>query len=141
MPNRFSATATGNEQPNIWFTLLKGYLISIVLSIILFAIASFVMLFTTVPQSAIRYICIAVSLISILIGGWTAGKSLKNRGWLWGAIIGVFYFLVLFICSCIAASSFTFSAMTVSMILFGFVAGALGGIIGVNLQSGKKKRR
>jgi putative membrane protein (TIGR04086 family) len=71
--------------------------------------------------------------LSIAFGGMLAAKSSKKVGWLKGGITGVVYVLFAFMISSLFGGSILMGSIIFSDILLGVIAGAVGGIIGVNV--------
>ena len=76
---------------------------------------------------------IFISSMSILIGGYLIGKSMKSKGIIYGACFGLCYMLVLYLISSVQNMNFLISLEAVLMILAGILGGMIGGILGVNL--------
>ena len=51
-----------------------------------------------------------------------------------GGIIGFIYVLIIYILSSLLGNSFTLNIYSIIMVISGIVAGAIGGIVGVNLK-------
>lgn len=76
-------------------TLIITYLISaLLLAALAFALYRF-----RLPEPQISLGVNAVYVLSCLAGGLIAGKVLKSRRFLWGLLIGVLYFALLFLVS------------------------------------------
>lgn len=73
-----------------------------------------------------------VHAIAVLFGGIVSGKRAKQKGWYQGALTGVLYVLLLLLISFLAMDT-SLGLQEWGLILPGFVIGAIGGMIGVNL--------
>jgi len=88
-------------------------------------------------QLSERAVNISIVVIYVLVcffAGFITGKKMVHRRFLWGGIIGMVYFLVLFVISWIAGQSFpemtmkfgsTFFLCTASAMLGGMVSGSV----------------
>ena len=59
-------------------------------------------------------------------------STIKKNGIINGAIIGVIYIITIYILSSIIEGTFSLNRYSIMMIIGSILAGALGGIIGVN---------
>ncbi|MDU4697618.1 MULTISPECIES: TIGR04086 family membrane protein [Paenibacillus] len=73
-----------------------------------------------------------VHAVAVLFGGIVSGKRAKQKGWYQGALTGALYVLLLLLISFLAMDT-SLGLQEWGLILPGFVIGAIGGMIGVNL--------
>ena len=118
--------------------LLRGLITALILSVVLIAVSALLMLFLPFNDSYLRPAAIAVSVICTLIGGRAAAAK-NGRAWLSGGIVGLAYFLILFILSLIFLAGTPLSPMVFVMLAAGFVCGAIGGIIGGNSRHRRRR--
>lgn len=121
------------EKKSIIIPIVKGVLISYVLTLLLIAIYSLILAKTGVPESTIPTCMVVICILSILIGSSLCNKKIKERGFINGAIVGLSYILILYLLSSIFVTGFGMSGLSIVTILFCILAGILGGIVGVNL--------
>lgn len=76
----------------------------------------------------------AITLFSVGLAGALCAKSGRRRGWLMGGICGLLYMAVLYIAGYLVFGEFEFGAQSVMRIIYGVLAGIIGGIIGINLK-------
>lgn len=119
-----------NKNPLI--SIIKGTLISFLVTIITLTIFSVLLVYTDLSEDTIKPVIITVTGISILMGSSIETRNLRRNGLITGGGIGAIYILVIFCISSIMNSSFLLSLNSVIMICVGIVGGILGGIIGVN---------
>ncbi len=115
-------------------SILKGFLISLVLSLIFVWIYALVLVKTNIQENTITPVIIVISGISILIGSSISCLHVKKNGILNGMSVGAIYFISLYVLSSIALCGFSFNIKSVIMILIGIILGGIGGIIGVNIS-------
>lgn len=113
-------------------SVIIGLAFSMILSVVLIFIFAWILFSSSMPESASGAIIFAVSLVSAFAGGLVCARMTKNRGLIFGALIGFLYFAVLYVISCFLGMRPDFAPASVSMIIFGIGSGALGGVIGVN---------
>lgn len=110
--------------------ILKETLIQMVVSVILVAIAAFVVLKISPTESTVKIIILVIYGISSFVGGFVLGKVMEKRKFLWGAAAGAIYIGLLLLVSLIAKGSL--NAGTVNMvtgIIVSLAAGMVGGML------------
>jgi putative membrane protein (TIGR04086 family) len=122
-------------------SILKGVLVSYVITIPTFVVFAFILSNTNYPEKYIMPVVIITTVISILFAGLTATKSIRSKGWLNGAIVGLLYVCILYMLSSIVFKDFSIDKNVVSISILGALAGIAGGIIGVNLKKNSKLKR
>ncbi len=113
-------------------TILKGTMISILLTLILLFVFAIVLTYTTVAENTIPAVIIVITAISLLIGSSIVGRRAKRNGLMNGAIIGMIYLSLIYVISSILGGSFSIGIKSIIMIIVGIFFGILGGIVGVN---------
>lgn len=88
---------------------------------------------TDMKESELGTYAMIVHGCSSLAGGFTCGKRSFRRGWYNGALLGVLYGIIVIIVSFLAVNA---SISLHSLLMLGVVllAGALGGMVGVNMS-------
>lgn len=77
---------------------------------------------------------IFISSFSVLVGAFLASKKIKEKGIVFGSILGLTYMLVLYLTSGILNGNFGVTLNVLYMFIGGIIGGAIGGILGVNLK-------
>lgn len=113
--------------------IVKGSIISILISLILLFIASLILTYTNIGENAIPIIIIIISALSIFTGSLLASKNIKKRGILNGSAVGAIYIITLYLLSSIAITGFSLNLKSFIMLITAIIAGTIGGIVGVNL--------
>lgn len=114
--------------------ILKGSVISILLTIILLTIYAALLSFTSISENTMVPVILVITGISILIGSSLSSINIKSRGMLNGGLVGLIYILFIYILSSIFLSRFNVGINSILMILVGIVTGMIGGIIGINMK-------
>ena len=112
--------------------ILIGALVAIGITIIGLIIFSILLTYTSIGENTILPVCIITSAISILIGSTLSTSSLKKNGIINGALIGIIYIFAIYLLSSIIEGDFSLSIKSIIMIIACIIAGAIGGVIGVN---------
>ena len=118
---------TGNTESNNITKILKGSVISIILTIIGLLVYSIILANTEIGESTVNYIVMGITSISILIGSILSISKIEKKGILNGAIVGGIYVIVIYLLSSINFSS-------IILMVVSIIAGMIGGIIGVNIK-------
>jgi len=113
-------------------TILKGTMISILLTFILLFIFAGILTYTSATENTIPAVIIVITAISLLIGSSVVGRKAKRNGLMNGAIIGTIYLLLIYIISSILGGGFGMGLKSIIMIIVGIFFGILGGVVGVN---------
>lgn len=91
--------------------------------------------FNIINDKIISIFKILIPLISLFIGGIIIGKSSKNKGWLEGLKLGLFFSVFLLIFNFLAFSnSFKFKYLLFYLIII--ISSIFGSMIGINRKKG-----
>ena len=121
-----------SESGNNIKKIVKGSIISIVITLIALVIFAGFLTYTSISESTIPTVTIIIAVISILIGSSLSMTTIRKNGIVNGAIIGLIYIAVIYLLSSIIEKDFSLNKYSMAMIISSALAGALGGIIGVN---------
>lgn len=119
---------TTNNIKNIF----KGSVVAILISIILLFSFATALTYTKLSERTMPIIVIMITCISILIGSQFTTSKMKKSGIFYGSIVGIIYILFLYLVSSIITKNFSLSFYGVIMSILAIIAGAIGGIIGIN---------
>lgn len=108
--------------------LLTAFAITIPVLFILAAILTF----TDFPEKYKTFAVLIATLSSLLVAGFKSGVHNEKNGMAKGALTGLAYMLILYLVSSIIYNDFMLNQRSIIMIITGIIAGALGGIIGIN---------
>lgn len=123
---------TLNESGNNIKKILIGSGISIVITIIGLIIFASLLTYTSIAESTIPTVTIIITIISILIGSSICMSTVKRNGIINGVLIGLIYIGFIYILSSVIEGNFALDLKSIIMIIGAIIAGAIGGIIGVN---------
>lgn len=120
---------------NLAITLCKGVAVSFFISLTLIMILAFIrtVMENDFATEYMQYIMVAITMISIFVASLYAGCQAKSKGFIIGCCIGIIYVLIsIGIGMKSGQDSITFFAF-VNKLFAGAAAGALGGMLGINL--------
>ena len=128
-----SSVKQAPKPPVIGPPLLAGVAFSLIWLAAGALLLSFMLHFGNMPESKLGTYALLVHAVSALAGGFSSGKRSERRGWYNGGLLGGIYGLLVIIVSFLASNA---SVSWHSLLMLGavLVAGALGGMIGVNLK-------
>ena len=122
---------------NNFIKILKGSIISIIITLIMLFIFALLLAYTDMRETIITPVIICTSGISILVGSMISSKNIRKQGLINGGLVGLIYITIIYLLSSIVQGNFGLNASSIIMIATSILAGALGGIVGVNLRSRK----
>ncbi len=111
---------------------LKNLLLSILISIVLLVILSIIMSNTSMNDNILNPIVIGIVTFSLLVSAFNMTRTKKEKGIVFGSLLGFSYIIILYIISSIALMDFSLSISSLFFIILGILGGAVGGIMGVN---------
>jgi len=94
-------------------------------------LTAFLLSFTDIRESSLPYFTYAINVIGLLLGGFVAGRRCGNKGWYYGGMTGLCYFLLVLLIGFLGFDV-PMQLVTLLYLLGAFVIGAVGGIFGVN---------
>ena len=116
------------KKDNAIFLIFKGYIVSIILSLVFVFIYSFILINTSVGEKTIKPVVIGIAGISVLCGSIFSCLKIRKKGIINGVIVGALYFLSLYFLSSIVFCGFSFNISSIIMILVGILLGGIGGV-------------
>lgn len=112
--------------------IITGTLTTIALVLVGSLFTSVLLQFSSISEMSLPYFTYTVNAISILAGGWIAGKKGGQKGWYFGGLTGIAYFALIVLIGFLAFD--VTPQLNASLYLaIAFLVGALGGVVGVNM--------
>lgn len=121
-----------NESGNNIKRIIKGSVISIVITLIALVVFASLLTYTNVSEETIPVVTIIITITSILIGSTLCTLNVKKNGIINGMLVGLTYIAFIYILSSIIEGNFALNLQSIIMIIGAIISGAVGGIIGVN---------
>jgi len=94
--------------------------------------------FTNLQEHSIRLIVTIISFIALFTGGFVCGSKGKEKGWLLGSLTGILYTFIIFLSQYLGYGNIFTLEQTVYHICY-ILTAMMGGVLGVNMLSGKSK--
>jgi putative membrane protein (TIGR04086 family) len=113
------------------FALLKGLLFSYIITAFILLLLSFLMLKLDLSSAVISGGINFAYILSAFIGGFFVGKKMEQKKFLWGLVMGVFYFIVLMLISLLMnrVTPLPMGSLLTVFIICG-LSGMVGGMVG-----------
>ncbi len=121
-----------NVYGNTFFTVLKSAGIALAISFFVTVILAGLLRAAVLPEKAIYPINQAVKALAVAIGAATQIRG--EKGWLKGGLAGLLFSSLSYLAFSAIGGDFSLSWLIVVELLVAFVAGALGGALGVNAR-------
>jgi putative membrane protein (TIGR04086 family) len=114
--------------------ILTGTIYTLVIVLFGALITSLILSFTSIKETALPTFIYFINVLALFIGGFIAGKKEGRKGWYYGGLVGLSYYLIVLLLIFLGFNN----DLTIKHIynLFGsFLVSAFGGIIGVNVSN------
>ncbi len=112
--------------------ILKGTGFAVVMTLVLLLIYSCLLTYTNIKESIMPVVVTTVTALSILVGSFISSMHIKKNGLTNGALVGMIYILIIYLLSSVISGNFSVNIASIIMMATSILAGAVGGIIGVN---------
>jgi len=125
------------------FYILRGVLISLLITIpIIFATAG-VAYITDFPEEYVSPIVFSSIILSVFLSAFLSSAWQKNCGWSNGTLIGGIYMLCIIVLRSVLEGRVCLDKDSITLLLFGMLLGSLSGYAGLKfmqVSSGRKNR-
>jgi putative membrane protein (TIGR04086 family) len=123
-----------NEKSNTYMVMLKSLLICFIISFIMILIYALFLSFSSISDASMSKVTQTILIISVAIASAYGGKKTRRRGWMFGAVLGLIFSILLIPFGMAIGQAFSMDMLLVAKMLVTAAVGAIGGIIGVNLN-------
>lgn len=134
MNNKTNSIETKKEKVPFLGAIVKGSLIALSFSLIAILVFAFVLRFVAISDEVIKPINQIIKIFSIAVGVFVGLKKNYDMGLIRGLLIGIAYTIIAFVSFSILDGSMSLSITLINDLLFGAIAGAICGILAVNLK-------
>lgn len=110
-------------------SIMKVILLEYAVSVIMLMITALIMYKAGIGQKTTGYIIILIYFISNLCGGFVMGRIQKSKRLLWGGMMGILYFVILFLVSLILNGAIASGGVLLFALISSVSGGCIGGII------------
>jgi putative membrane protein (TIGR04086 family) len=112
---------------------IAGQLVIWIFILCLSFLAALFIHYTSIHSSSLYTIALMINGVSLISGGYIAGKKAGNKGWYYGGLQGIVYTLLVLLIGFLAYDSIL-KTSPFNFVISAFGISALGGIIGVNMR-------
>lgn len=113
--------------------MLAGFIYTFIIVFLGAIITSFMLAFTDTRESTLPSVVYTVNGLALFVGGFVSGKRGGEKGWYYGGMTGILYYLFIVLISFLGFDA-KLGLSHLYYLLFAFLVAAFGGIIGVNLS-------
>lgn len=114
--------------------VLKGLGYSYILTLATLLIYNLALTFTSLSGDSIAMASSVITTASSAFGGFYASKRIKEKGLIYGLIVGLMYIVCLTLIVFLARDNFSFEIDILYKVLLVSIAGGIGGVLGVNFK-------
>lgn len=116
--------------PSILLRMMKALLTSYVITGLLLLVLAFLLYQFQLNKSVVDIGIVAIYILSCFIGGFIEGKIMGTKKYIWGALIGLLYFVLLTIISLAVNQGFDGNTSNfITSLLLCTAGGMLGGML------------
>lgn len=114
-------------------TIFKGVMVSIILTMFLLLLLSFVMMTFELSEKNYNLAFAVITTIALSIGAVIASKFNERKGYLTGFMVGVMFFIFIFFLTSIINGGISLGRGELYSLSISIFIGTISGILGVNL--------
>lgn len=114
--------------------VLKGLGYAYIITLAILLIYNLILTFTSVSGQSIAMVTSIITTVSSAFGGLYASKNIKEKGLVYGILVGLLYIICLMLVVFLAKDSFDFNVNVLYKVLLTCLSGGIGGVIGVNFK-------
>ena len=114
--------------------IIKGTILGLIVTIILMLLFTILLTYSKLSEELIPLINSIIMILGIKTGSIFTSRKAYRNGWISGGLIGVTYFLIIFLLSVIFIKDFTLDKYTFLKGMIALVIGTIGGMIGINIK-------
>lgn len=126
----------GKMQVRISSPILSGLIFSLVIMLVGVLVVSLLLTLTGIGEESLPMFVYIIHGAALLIGGFITGRKRGTKGWYYGGLLGILYWLLIMLVGFLSMNAaFGMDVLITAGVCF--VTGAIGGILGVNTNSSK----
>ncbi len=134
---RFRVQKRNSRAPAVsgvsWRPVAAGLIFTICLTLVVSALLAIAIAWTTLTEMALSGPTYYIALVVVALGGAYGARRASSLGWVHGGLVGILYALVAGVLGGLIFPGGILAAEIGMRIAIAFLAGAIGGMIGVNL--------
>lgn len=114
--------------------ILKGLGYAYILTLIILLIYNLILTYTNLSADSISLVTSFITTLSAAFGGFYACKNIKEKGLIYGFLVGLCYIVLLITMFYLAKENYIFDIAILYKSILISISGSIGGIIGVNFK-------
>ncbi len=114
--------------------VLKGLGYAYILTLVALLVYNLVLTFTDLSGGTIAMASSVITTASAAVGGFYTTKQIKEKGLVYGLLVGLMYIVCLILVVFLAKDNFIWGLDTLYKVLLVSLAGGIGGVLGVNFK-------
>ena len=114
--------------------ILKGLGYAYILTLIVLLIYNLLLTYRSISADSMSLVTSFITIISSAFGGFYACKHIKEKGLIYGFVVGITYILLLIVMFYLAEENYIFDITILYKAVLVSVAGGIGGVLGVNFK-------
>lgn len=118
-------------------SVFAGLLYTLGLVLVGALIVALLLSFTSIRESSLPYFTYVINTIGLLVGGYVTGRRCGGKGWYYGGLTGLFYFLLVLLIGFLGFDA-PMQWGSLLYLIGAFVMASIGGIFGVNASSSSR---
>jgi putative membrane protein (TIGR04086 family) len=129
-----SNTQDENGKNSTYMVMLKSLLVCFIMSFVMILIYALILSFSSISDASMSKVTQTILIISIAISSAYGSKKTRHRGWLFGMVLGLVFAALLVPFGMAMGQALVMDIYLVAKLAISAAVGAIGGIIGVNLN-------
>lgn len=118
------------KKSNVSINYIKHLMFACLITIVLLLFSAFLLYKTDLSTKGLSVLLVVTYILSNLVAGWLMGKSVEKRQFLWGLLVGLGYFMIVFLVSFVGNQFFMGDVSKLILVFFLCVcSGMFGGMI------------
>lgn len=110
--------------------VLGSLFLAYVISFLMILLLAYILLKVQPSEKVIQGAVIVIYILSTFIGGFFIGKKMEKKQYLWGMVLGILYFLIVFLISFTLHKDITGqTGSLITVLIMCTLGGTLGGMI------------
>lgn len=114
--------------------ILKGLGYAYILTLVTLLIYNLFLTFTEVSGTSIAMASSFITTTSSAFGGFYVSKKIKEKGLIYGLLVGLIYIVCLMLIVFLAKDQFIFETDMLYKVVLVSISGGIGGVLGVNFK-------
>lgn len=114
--------------------LVKGSLISYVVTIFIFIVYAMLLTYTETTEENTQLVVMTTTVISMLFSGFISARGFKSKGLLYGMLAGLIYAIIMIMVGLCVLPKIAVTSKFMIILILSICAGGVGGILGINTK-------